>query len=87
MEYTERHGSAAAVCHEREVFTMTWEWIVGILLAAVMVIALVVSARRTMHHNYTIGSGMFKRSENNLEEDKHLDPADYNYYDDQGLRK
>lgn len=63
---------------------MDWEFIVGIIAVLVLLIAFVVLARRNMNHNYTIGSGMFKMSDDNLEKDKHLDISDYDYYNKDG---
>ena len=58
----------------------------GFLLIAVIVIFCGI-AFRTINHNYTIGSGMFKSSEDNLEKDKHLDVSDYDYYNKDGKLK
>ena len=66
---------------------MDWELIGGVIAAAVILISLIVVAKRNMTHNYTIGSGMFKMSDNNLEKEKHLDSVDYNFYDDKGVLK
>ena len=64
---------------------MDWSLIGSIALAVGLLILIVVRARRNMNHNYTIGSGMFKMSEGNLEKGKHVDPADYNYYNNKGI--
>ena len=61
---------------------MDWELIIGLVIIVVVFIGMLIVARRNITHNYTIGSGMFKMSDNNLEKDKHLDSADYNFYDD-----
>ena len=66
---------------------MDWEFIAGVIIIIAVILFLLVVALRNMNHNYTIGSGMFKMSENNLETDKHLDSADYNFYDDDGILK
>lgn len=50
------------------------------LLLCVLIILMAVVRVRNANHGYTIGSGIFKRSDNNLEKDKHLDIADYQYY-------
>lgn len=63
---------------------MDWELILSIVAAVVLILALVIVARRNMNHNYTIGSGMYKMSDNNLEKDKHVDPADFDYYNSKG---
>lgn len=51
-----------------------------ILLWMVVIILFVVIGYRTINHNYTVGSGLFKRSDNNLEKNEHLDVSDYDYY-------
>lgn len=69
---------------------MDWEFLGNIALWVafiVLIIVFVVIARRNMNHNYTIGSGMFKMSEDNLQKDEHLDSSDYNYYDSKGIFK
>ncbi len=66
---------------------MDWSLIGSIALAVGLLILIVVLARRNMNHNYTIGSGMFKMSDDNLEKDEHLDVSDYNFYDDKGILK
>ncbi len=66
---------------------MDWELIVGVVLGIALLIIIAVVAKRNMNHNYTIGSGMFKMSDDNLEKDKHVDTADYNYYDNDGIMK
>lgn len=58
----------------------------GIFLIGLLIV-IVVLARRNMNHGYTIGSGMFKMSDDNLEKDKRMDSADYNYYDTKGILK
>lgn len=54
-----------------------------IFLAIVVFIGVIVGIRNA-NQNYTIGSGMFKKSDDNLEGDKHIDPADYDYYNKKG---
>ncbi len=69
---------------------MDWEFLGNIALGVAfifLIIVFVVIARRNMNHNYTIGSGMFKMSDDNLQKDEHLDSADYNYYDNKGIFK
>lgn len=66
---------------------MDWELIVGVVLCAVLYIVMMSLAKRNMNHNYTIGSGMYKMSDSNLNKGGHVDPADYNYYDTDGLMK
>lgn len=65
---------------------MDWELIGGIILV-VLIIVVIIGARRNMNHSYTMGRNMFKMSNDNLEKEKHLDSADYNYYDDKGILK
>ena len=54
-------------------------WYAWLILVVVVIIFLIVGFRNA-NHNYTIGSGMFKNSDNNLDRDEHLDPSDYDYY-------
>ncbi len=61
--------------------------IIAVVFFVIFIIVMLVLAARNMNHGYTIGSGMFKSSDDNLEKDKHLDPADYNYYDKDGKKK
>lgn len=53
------------------------------LLCIVLILFAVVIARRA-NHNYTIGSGLFKNSDNNLEKDEKIDVSDYDYYNTNG---
>ena len=50
-----------------------WGW----LVILVVVVGTGVAKVRNANHDYTAGSGMFKRDDNNLEKDKHLDVSDY----------
>ena len=51
-------------------------WIIfGFVIAVIIIVAL-----RNANQSYTIGSGMFKNSDENLNRDEHLDPSDYDYY-------
>lgn len=52
-------------------------WIV-FLIIVIGVFAII--GWRNANENYTAGSGLFKRSDDNLSKDEHLDPSDYNYY-------
>lgn len=54
-------------------------WYAWIILIVVVIIFIIVFFRNA-NHNYTIGSGMFKNSDNNLDRDEYLDPSDYDYY-------
>ena len=54
-------------------------WYAWIILIVVVIVFLIVGFRNA-NQNYTIGSGMFKNSDNNLDRDEHLDPSDYDYY-------
>ena len=58
-----------------------------ILSFIVLIIVLVVLAYRNMNQGYTVGSGLFKRSDNNLEKDEHIDVSDYDYYNTSGKMK
>ena len=58
-----------------------------IIILIVVVLLLAIVGFRTANHNYTIGSGLFKHSHENLKKDEHLDPSDYNFYDDDGKLK
>lgn len=58
-------------------------WLVFWLLVVVAIIAIAV--RRTYNHNYRIGSGLFKNSEDNLDEKDEF--CDKDYYDKDGLMK
>lgn len=51
-----------------------------IFLAVAIIVIIVFAALRNVNQNYTMGSNMFKNSDNNLEKDEHVDPADYDYY-------
>ena len=62
------------------------EIIFGVIAAIVVGAVFIAIYLRNSNHNYTIGSGLFKTSEYNLDKDEHVDSSDYNYYDD-GLRK
>ncbi len=60
-----------------------WEWILlGILVVLVIIILI-----RSANHSYTMGSNLFKNSDNNLEKDKKIDPSDYEYYNKKGKFK
>ena len=59
----------------------------GAIILVVVIIILVVIAIRNANQNYTIGGGMFKNSDNNLNKDEHMDSSDYNYYDKDGKLK
>lgn len=48
---------------------------IGLILVVAVIIGL-----RNANESYTAGSGLFKRSDNNLSKDEHLDPSDFNYY-------
>ncbi len=54
------------------------EWV---LLFVLFVIVAFILGVRTANQNYTAGGGMFKRSDNNLNKDEHMDASDFNYYD------
>ena len=54
------------------------------IVFAVVFIVFAVIALRNMNHNYTVGSGLFKNSDGNLNKDEKLDVSDYNYYNENG---
>ena len=60
---------------------MLW-LIIGIIIVAVLIVA---AAGKAMKINYSIGSGLFKHSENNLDEKEEL--SDKDYFDKDGLLK
>ena len=60
-----------------------WGW----LVISVVVVGTGLAKVRNANHDYTAGSGMFKRDDNNLEKDKHLDVSDYDYYNKKGKLK
>lgn len=51
----------------------------------VLVVIMGIAFRRNSNHGYRFGSGLFKSSENNLEEKEEL--SDKEYYDEDGLMK
>lgn len=55
----------------------------GWFILAVIIVLMVMVGVRNANHRYTFGSGMFKNSEGNLEKEKHIDIADYEYYNKQ----
>ncbi len=57
-----------------------------IILLGIIVFVVLLGVRKA-NENYTVGSGLFKRSENNLEKDEKVDPSDYNYYNDKDKLK
>ena len=61
--------------------------ILGVIILVVVIIILVVVGMRNANQNYTIGGGMFKNSDNNLNKDEHMDSSDYDYYDKDGKLK
>jgi len=63
---------------------MPW-W--GFLVLLVIFVIMGIAKLRTSNHNYTAGSNLFKKSENNLEKDEHLDVSDYDYYNKNGKLK
>ena len=56
---------------------MFLEWI--LLFVGAVVIAAILGFRNA-NHNYTVGGGMFKNGDDNLNKDEHLDVSDFNYY-------
>ncbi len=61
--------------------------VIGDIALIIIIIVLIVVAVRNANQNYTIGGGMFKNSDNNLNKDEHMDSSDYNYYDKDGKLK
>lgn len=59
----------------------------ALLILVVIIVVVVIAALRNANQNYTMGSNMFKNSDNNLEKDEHIDPADYDYYNKKGKMK
>lgn len=63
---------------------MDWIWIfIGL---AVIVIILAIAFSRTNNDNYSAGSGMFKNSDYNLDEDK-KDFSEVEYFNKKGKMK
>ncbi len=58
-------------------------WLLFWLLVVVVIMG--IAFRRGANHNYRIGTGMFKSSEDNLDEKEEL--PDKDYYDKDGLMK
>ncbi|MCD8027021.1 MAG: hypothetical protein LUF33_08920 [Clostridiales bacterium] len=58
-------------------------WLIFILLIIVAILA--IAYRRNSNHGYRFGSGLFKSSEDNLDEKDEF--SDKEYYDDDGLLK
>ncbi len=50
-----------------------------IILIVVIILSIALRAFQN-NENYTIGSGLFKRSDHNLDKDEKLDVCDYDYY-------
>lgn len=61
--------------------------VIGAIALIVLIIVLVAAAMSGANQGYTIGGGMFKNSDNNLNKDEHMDSSDYNYYDKDGKLK
>lgn len=58
-----------------------------IIFLIIAIVIIVIFSIRNVNHGYTIGSGMFKNSDNNLDRDEHVDPSDYEYYNKKGKLK
>lgn len=56
------------------------EWVYIIIILVIVIVIGIISGIRNANHSYTIGSGMFKYSDDNLNKDKKLDASDFNYY-------
>ncbi len=61
-------------------------WAIWLIIIVIGIIIIAVGFR-SANHNYTIGSGMFKNSDENLNKDEHIDPSDYDYYNKKGKLK
>lgn len=59
----------------------------GWIIFIVLLVLFAAVGIRNANHGYTLGSGMFKNSDNNLERDEHLDASDYNYYNEKDKMK
>ena len=53
-----------------------------ILLLLAAVVLFVVIGIRQANHNYTIGSGMFKSSDDHITGQRQKDASDFDYYND-----
>ena len=58
-------------------------WITFAVLAVLMGIV----GARAARHDYTAGSGMFKKGDENLKKDEHMDSSDFDYFYDKGHMK
>ena len=56
------------------------EWVYIIIILVIVIVIGIISGIRNANHSYTIGSGMFKNSNDNLEKGKHVDISDFEYY-------
>lgn len=61
--------------------------ILGWICVVFVIVIFAVVKSRKMNENYTVGSGLFKRSDYNLEKDEKMDASDYNYYNDKDQLK
>ena len=59
----------------------------GWMILLVVIVVVVLLGLRSAKHSYTMGSNLFKDSDNNLEKDKHQDVSDYEYYNDKDILK
>lgn len=58
-----------------------------IIILAVIIVIIGISYYRTNNINFTAGSGMFKNSKYNLEDEKKEDICDYEHIDEDHLLK
>lgn len=56
------------------------EWVYIIIILVIVIVIGIIAGIRNANHSYTIGSGMFKDSDDNLNKDKKLDASDFDYY-------
>ncbi len=61
--------------------------IAGWIIFGFIIVVIIIAGLRNANQGYTIGSGMFKNSDGNLNKDEHLDPSDYDYYNHKGKLK
>lgn len=56
------------------------EWVYLIIILVIVIVLGIIGGTRNANHNYTIGSGMFKDSNDNLSKEKESDASDFEYY-------
>ena len=58
--------------------------VIGVVVLVIMLAFIGLNFYIKSNHNYSSGSGMFKNSENNLDDSTRTDASDHEYYDDKG---